>query len=403
MGIEIETGKRKGRHPQSALTAAFVKNAKGPGFYADGNGLYLKVEPSGASRWVQRVMVNGKRKDLAIGPTSVVSLLEAREATVDNKRLIRSGGDPSRKAVETIPTFKEAAHTVHELHKPQWRNPKHAAQFISTLETYAFPRIAGLRVSDITSADLMRVLQPIWMEKPETARRVRQRMERVLKWTMAKGWRTDNPAVAVIEGLPKHDTSLKKHRKSLPYTQVADCIRTIGESNAYPLSKLAFECTVLTATRSIEVRQAVWGEVNLGKAVWTIPASRMKMKRDHAIPLAPRVVEIMAEAECLKDGSELVFPSSRQGRPMSDATLLKLVRSKGFDCDVHGFRASFRTWAEEQTSTPHKVAEAALAHVKGDKTEEAYMRSDLFDKRRILMNGWADFLSGNNSGSLPNV
>lgn len=391
-------GKKKGRHAQNVLTAVFVRSAKGPAFYADGNGLYLKVDASGARRWVQRLVIQGSRRDIAIGPVSLVSLVEAREAAYDNKRMVRAGIDPrqAKKQAAAIPTFKDATQKVYELHRPKWRNEKHAAQFLSTLETYAYPRMGNVRVSEVSSADVLAVMQPIWLDKPETARRVLQRVNRVLKWSIAQGWRVDNPALSITEALPKHDASKQQHRKSLPYVKVADCLRVIQGSRAYPITKLAFESLVLTASRSGEVRLAEWPEIDLESAVWLIPAARMKMSRDHSIPLAPRMVEILEQARTFGDGSDLVFPSNRHGKPISDATLLKLVNTNGFDCHIHGFRASFRTWVQEQTNTPYEVAESALAHVKGDKTVEAYTRSDLFERRRQLMNEWAAYLSGKN-------
>jgi integrase len=396
------TGKGKGQHPHNKLTAATVRNAKGPAFLADGNGLYLKVDATGARRWVQRLVIDRKRKDIALGPAAIVTLVEAREAAIENKRLIRAGIDPAhaKKEAEAIPTFQEAARTVHGIHKPTWRNVKHAAQFISTLETYAFPAMGSVSVASLNGADILKALQPIWLEKPETARRVKQRIDLVMRWVIAKGWRTDNPSLTIAEALPKQDKTIRQHRKALPYTQVAICIRSVNESRAAPLSKLAFECLVLTASRSGEVRLAEWSELDLETGIWVIPKARMKMKRAHSIPLVPRVVEIFKTAQVQGDGSDLVFPSARRGRPLSDATLLKLVRSKGYDCDIHGFRASFRTWAEENSSAPHKVAEAALAHSKGDETERAYMRSDLFEKRRTLMGEWADYLLGKNSSGI---
>lgn len=401
MDQEGTKGKKKGRHGQNLLSAAFVRTAKGPAFYADGNGLYLKVDASGARRWVQRIVIQGSRRDMAVGPVSLVPLAEARGIAYDNKRMVRSGIDPrqAKKKAEAVLSFRDAAQKVYELHRPKWRNEKHAAQFLSTLETYSFPRMGNLRVSDISSADILAVMQPIWLEKPETARKLLQRISRILKWTIAQGWRTDNPALAISEALPKQDRSNQQHRKSLPYYQVAGCLGAVQNSRAYPLSKLAFECLVLTASRSGEVRLAVWSEIDLEKAVWSIPAERMKMSRDHSIPLSPRMMDVLGDARSFSDGSDLVFPSNRHGKPISDATLLKLVKAHGFDCHIHGFRASFRTWVQEQTSTPYEVAEAALAHVKGDKTVEAYARSNLFERRRKLMNEWAAYLSGNNEAA----
>lgn len=389
-------GKRTGRHPHKALTDAFARNASGPGFYPDGNGLYLKVDKSGARRWVQRLLIRGQRRDIALGSFALVSLSEAREAAIANRKIARSGGDPvaEHKKQLAIPTFEEVARTVHEIHLPSWRNEKHAAQFISTLETYAFPHMGRVSVADIGSVHIMAALLPIWLAKPETARRVRQRIGMVMKWAMAQGWRADNPAEAVAQALPKQDASQKKHRKALAYDDVAGCIETIKASGANPITKLAFEYLVLTASRSIEVRKAIWSEIDMGAAIWVIPPERMKAKKEHRVPLSDRCLEILREAQALSGSGDLVFPGTRHNRPMSDATLLKLVRENGFDVHIHGFRASFKMWTQEQTNTPRDVSEAALAHTVKDNAEAAYARSDFFEKRRKLMARWALYVAG---------
>ncbi|MEX0319034.1 MAG: tyrosine-type recombinase/integrase [Ruegeria sp.] len=388
-------GKRKGKHPQNALTPPFVRSAKGPALYADGNGLYLKVDESGARRWIQRLVIRGKRREIAIGPVSLVSLSSARTAALDHRRVARAGGDPladRRKAAE-IPTFEEAAREVHKANLPSWRNKKHAAQFISTLETYVFPSFGKTSVAEVDGTNVLAALLPIWNDKQETARRVRQRIGTVLKWAIAKGWRGDNPAETVKAVLPKQDKARKKKRKALPYSQVGDCIRAVQSSGADPSTKLAVEFLIYTVSRSIETRAALWNEIDLQDCVWTVPAGRMKESEEHQVPLTDRAVELLEQARRLHNG-ELVFPGRNIGRPLSDATLLKLVREQGFDCDVHGFRASFRTWAQEQTNFPREVCEMALAHKVGDDTENAYARSDLFQKRRKLMEAWSDYIRG---------
>lgn len=390
---------KKGRHPEKALSAAFVRNAP-PGKHFDGQGLFLKVDPSGARRWVQRINVRGKRTEIGIGPASLVSLSEAREAALENRKLARAGGDPLRAKHEAqaVLTFEEAARKVYELHRPTWRNEKHAAQFISTLESYTFPRIGKIAVSEVTTADVLAVLTPIWLQKPETARRVRQRIGTVLKWAVARGWRQDNPADAISEALPKHDRR-QQHRKSLPYGEVGACIEAVQASGASLSTKLAFELLVLTASRSGEVRGAHWEEVDLDKAEWIIPPERMKAKRAHRIPLVPRAVAILRNAKALDDGSGLIFTGARYGKPLSDMTLSKLVKELGFDTHIHGFRTSFKTWCQERTNFAREVSEMALAHTIKDKAEAAYARSDLFDKRRTLMERWAGFISQDSGGS----
>lgn len=382
------------RKPARALTAALVRTAREPGKYFDGHGLFLRILPGGSRQWVQRIVIRGKRCEIGLGSADLVSLADARAAALANRATARAGGDPlqARRDAAGIPTFEQAARTVHEAHKPTWRNEKHAADFLNSLAAYAFPVIGARKVSEITSGDVHSVLEPIWTAKPETARRVRQRVGTVLKWAMAKGHRTDNPAEVAAKGLAKHDRkSERTHRKALPYADVAGCIDAVKASGAWSATKLALEFLVLNAARSGEVRGATWSEIDLKAARWTIPASRMKMKRPHVVPLSPRALEVLADAEALRGDGDLVFPSMR-GKPLSDMTLSKLVKELGFNADVHGFRTSFRTWAQEQTNFPFEVAEAALAHAVGDAASQAYARSDVFEKRRKLMAQWASYL-----------
>lgn len=381
------------KRAEKVLSAAFVRTVTKQGKYTDGHGLFLKVDPSAAKRWVQRIMIRGKRSEIGLGSASLVSLAEAREQALVNRKLARAGGDPLqvKREAKALLSFEDAARKVHKIHEPTWRNKKHAAQFISTLETYTFARMGKLKVSDVTTADVLAVLQPIWLEKPETAKRVRQRIGVVMKWAVANGWRQDNPAEAISQALPKQRQAVQ-HRKSLPYDEVASCLNSVHASGALDATKLALELVVLTACRSGEARLADWSEVDLAKAEWTISAPRMKASKEHRIPLSGRAVEVLEAAKALSDGTGLVFPSTT-GKPLSDMTLSKLVKGLGYDVDVHGFRTSFKTWCQERTNTPREVSEAALAHTIQNKAEAAYARSDLFKKRRTLMKRWAEFLN----------
>ena len=388
--------KPAGVHRDKRLTAATVRTVTKTGLHADGNGLYLKVDTNGSKRWIQRIVINGKRRDIGLGSAALVSLSEAREAALENRKDARAGGDPiaAKRLSQAVLSFKEAAEQVHQLNKPTWRNEKHGDQWINTLEKFAYPSIGGKRISTITSADVLSVLSPIWNSHPETARRVKQRIGAVMKWAVAKGWRTDNPADAIGQALPKQDRSKIKHRLALPYDKVADAIRKVHGSEAGIATKLAFEFLVLTATRSGETREAVWSEFDLDTMVWTLPASRMKAKKPHRVPLTDRCMAILKEAEPLKqNGSDLVFPGTRADKPLSDMTLSKLMKELTIPAVPHGFRSSFRDWAGEQTHHPREVIEFALAHLIKDKAEAAYARSDLFEKRRSLMDDWATYIA----------
>ena len=381
------TGNRKSR----PLTAARVRTEKRPGRYFDGQGLYLQVDPSGARRWLQRIVIRGKRTDLGLGGWPLVTLAEAREKALENRRIARSGGDP-RMEKRDVPTFAEAAAEVIELNRPTWRNAKHAAQWSSTLKTYVFPHFGFRPVDEVSGADVMKALTPIWTSKSETARRVRQRIGAVMKWAIANNYRLDNPAGDSVDAALPKTPRIKVHHKALHYTAVPAALDAVRRSNAATASKLSFELMVLTAARPGEARNAEWGEVDLNTRTWTIPSERMKADREHRVPLSTQTMEILAEARSLDDGSDLVFPS-RSGRPLSDMTHRKLLRTLDIDCVPHGFRSSFRDWAAEKTDAPHAVMEAALAHVVGDSTEAAYFRSDLFERRRTLMDQWAEYLA----------
>ena len=372
------------------LTVARVRTEKRPGRYHDGQGLYLQVDPSGARRWLQRVVIRGKRTDLGLGGWPLVSLNAAREKAMENRRIARVGGDPRTEKRE-VPTFAEAAAEVIKLNLPTWKNAKHTAQWASTLGTYVFPYFGSRLVTEVSGSDVMKALALIWTVKPETARRVRQRISAVMKWAIANNYRLDNPAGDAIESVLPKTSRTQAHHKALHYTAVPAALRAVRAAKVTESSKLCLEYQVLTASRPGEARHGRWSEVDISARTWTIPSERMKADREHRVPLAEQSIEILRQAEEFQDASGLVFPS-RSGRPLSDMTHRKLLRTLGIDCVPHGFRSSFRDWAAEKTDAPHAVMEAALAHVVGNSTEAAYFRSDLFERRRTLMTQWADYL-----------
>ena len=386
------------------LTALTARALSKPGRHGDGDGLYLNVAPSGSKSWVQRIVIGGRRRDIGLGPYPAVSLARARAIAHDNRTAVAEGRDPvaekrearetARRPAPSIPTFAEAAARVIELRRPTWSNAKHAAQWESTLATYVHPVIGRKAVDAVTPADAMDVLSPIWTSNPETARRVRQRMETVMDWAVTHGYRLDNPAGrSLLKVLPSVKW-LKEHRQALPYVQVPGAVARVRESTADAPTKLAFEFLVLTASRSGEVRTAEWSEIVWEAATWEVPAARMKARRPHRVPLSGRTIEILREASCFGDGQGLVFPSARSGKAGSPMTFTAMLRRLGIPAVPHGFRSSFRDWVIERTSTPWAVAEAALAHNVGNSTEAAYMRSDLFDQRRTLMDAWAAYVIG---------
>ena len=384
------------------LSARFVQTAP-PGFYADGgDGLNLRVDPSGARRWVQRLVIRGRPRTLGLGSARLVALADARAVALANRKVARAGGDPlaEKRRTSGMPTFEEAAGHVLALHRPGWRNAKHAAQWATTLRAYVYPHMGAMPVCDVTTADVLHILTPMWHATPETARRVRQRIGAVMKWAVAKGYRADNPAGdAIAQALPRH-TGETQHRRALPHGEVAEAIQRVQASKASASVKWAFEFLVVTATRSGEVRLATWDEIDRDAATWTVPASRMKAKRDHRVPLCERALAILYEARQVNTCINLIFPSQR-GKPLSDMTLSKLIKELGIAAVPHGFRSSFRDWASERTSHPREVIEAALAHSVRNQVEAAYARSDLFERRRRLMNDWAAYLSGQRGQVIP--
>ena len=386
--------KRGGQRLHSALSDRAVKAATVPGRLFDGLGLFLFVTPSGAKCWKQRITVNGRRQELGLGPYPVVTLREAREAALANLRMVRAGLNPKveRRRARGIPTFAELARADFEHRKDGWRNAKHAAQWIGTLEEFAFPWLGDRTVDTITVDDVFRVLTPIWHKRATTAKRLRQRIAAVLSVAVAKGYRADNPGDAVKALLAKHQTVETKGHRSLAYGDVAGALAKVRASQAWTGTRHALEFLVLTAARAGEVRFATWGEVDIEAATWTVPAERMKAGREHRVPLSARALEILSEAPALGTGrSDLIFPG-RTGKPIAERAFVQVLDRLGIDATAHGFRSSFRVWAAERTNIPREVCEAALAHTIKDKAEAAYQRSDLFDRRRDLMDRWAAFL-----------
>jgi integrase len=384
--------KGRGRHPEKALSATQVRAVKEPGRYGDGNGLYLVVEPSGSKRWLLRTVVQGRRRDIGLGGAALVSLAEAREKALAFRKLARNGGDPlaeRRKAKVRVPTFAEAAETVHAEHKASWENEKHAAQWITTLRSYANPLIGNRLVDQIDTPDVLRVLSPIWLSKPETARRVRQRIGSVLNWAKAAGFRSgDNPVDGVTKGLPKQNDEVT-HHTALPYAEVPAFVARLRASHQATMGGLAFEFLILTALRTSEVLGARWEEFNLAEELWVVPAQRMKKRREHRVPLSQRAIDLLDRAKALGGKGPLVFPGRAPDKPMSNMVFAMTLKRMEVDVTPHGFRSSFRDWAAETTSFPRDVVEMALAHVVQDKVEAAYRRGDLLAKRRELMDQWA--------------
>ena len=385
--------KPKGRHPQKALSAAFVRSAP-PGRHADGNGLYLFVQPSGTRSWIQRLLVRGRRRELGLGSLALVPLAEAREKALTNRKLARQGGDPlaEKRRSQAVPTFAEAAMRVLEQKRAGWRNPRHPREWLSSLRRFAFPRIGKVPVSEVTSADVLEILTPIWHQQAPTARRVRQRLRAVLEWAVAMEFRIDNPCDRIGPVLgPQQDVT--EHMQALPHREVAAMIRTVRASAAVPAARRAFEFLVLTAARWGEVRWAEWEEIDRSGRVWTVPARRAKTNRRHRVPLCGRALEILEAAQALEQGAGPLVFTHGGGRPLHDSQLRRLLRELGVAAVPHGFRSTFRDWAGEETDHPREVIEAALAHVVRNRVEAAYARSDLFERRRVLMEDWARYLA----------
>ena len=379
-----------------------VRSVEQPGRYGDGQGLYLVVSKSklkGTLRkqWVLRIVTSDKRRDFGLGGYPAVSLAKARRKAEEYRSSVLAGIDPTLKVEEPepvpVPTFAECARGCHEANAPRWKNRRHTDAWLQTLELYAFPVIGDMPINQIGRREVLRILEPIWAEKAETARRVKQRMRAVFAWAIGKEYIKDQPITesmdAVLPTMPK----FKEHMKALEYKEVSAAMDTIADSNASLPVKLCFEFQVLTAARSGEARGATWAEIDLEDRLWKVPADKMKMGVEHRVPLSDAAMDVLARALELRDETELLFPSVN-GKMLSDSTISKLMRENGVGAVPHGFRSSFRDWAAENTRASWAAMELSLAHAVGSDVERAYSRSDLLQQRRELMEEWAAFLTG---------
>ena len=377
------------------LTAIQAKSIKTPGFYRAGFTLYLRVVPGGSKSWIQRIIIHGKRHDIGLGGFPTVSLAEARELAFENRKLVRAGGDPlSLKRKAKMPTFRDAAMKTFEANRARWRSEKTVKNWEQGMNKHVLPIIGELRVDRIGREDVLRILTPLWTSKPEVARKQRNRIRAVLSWCQAHGFIEHNVAGEMIDGALPTMPAVKKHFRALPYRDVPAALETVETSGASLAAKLCFRFLVLTATRSGEARGATWSEIDFGTKEWRIPANRMKAGIEHRVPLSNAALAVLAQAQMLSDGSDLIFPSSlKPGEALSDATVGKVLRTTGLadKTTVHGFRSSFRDWAGECTNTAHAVMELSLSHAVGSAVEQAYARSDLLAKRQRLMVQWAAF------------
>ncbi|MDX5986122.1 tyrosine-type recombinase/integrase [Sphingomonas echinoides] len=392
----------------NALTSLAVKSAK-PGRHADGGGLHLLVKETGARSWVYRFMLKGKARDVGLGAASgpeAISLATARDKASALRLRVKSGVDPlaerDQNAAEALAaaqtakiagiTFRAVADAHIAANEGSWRNAKHRQQWSNTLATYAYPVVGELPVAEIDTPHILQILEPIWKAKPETASRIRGRIETILDAAKARGYRNgENPARwrgHIAQILPARSRLTRGHHKAMPYDTVPAFVSALRARSAMAASALEF--AIITAARTGEVLHAKWSEVDFDKAVWTIPAARMKAGKEHRVPLSPRAIEILETTKPL--GKEWLFPADGGGA-LSTMAMTMLLRRMERDATVHGFRSAFRDWAAECTGYAHEVCEMALAHVIANKAEAAYRRGDMFDKRRRLMADWATYCS----------
>jgi integrase len=396
------------------LTALKVARDLPAGMYADGAGLYLQVTGAGAKSWIYRFSLHGKAREMGLGSLAAVSLADARIKAGECRRLRQEDVDPiearkSRReqaaldAAKTL-TFKEAAASYIASHRAGWRSGKHAAQWENTLATYAEPVLGKLSIQAIDTTLVLKVLEPIWKPKPETASRVRGRIEAILDWAKVRGLRQgENPARwrgHLDHLLPARSKVRRvKHHAAVPYAELPDFIEELRLQEGGAARALEF--TILTAARTGDTIGAMWGEFNTSDKLWTVPAERMKAGREHRVPLSARALAILrGAAEARTPAADYVFPGGKAGRPLSNMAMTEVLRRMGRGgITVHGFRSAFRDWAAERTSFPSEVAEMALAHAVSDKVEAAYRRGDLFEKRRRLMAEWATYCDTPKAGA----
>ena len=380
------------------LTAAEIKSVKREGIYRAGPTLYLRIAPGGSKSWVQRLTIARKRHDIGLGGYPQVGLAHARKLALQNREIAWAGGDPlALKRKSKLPTFKQAAEKTFEANRGRWRSEKTARNWEQGMNKHILPVIGELRIDQIGRAEVLRILTPIWTTKPEVARKQRNRIRTVLSWCQAHGYIEHNVAGEVIDGALPPMPAVKEHYRALPYQEVPAALETVNTSNSSLVCKLCFRFLVLTAVRSGEARGATWAEIDFEKREWRIPASRMKTGTEHRIPLSDEALAVLEQAKILRDGSDLIFPSSvKRGTPLSNMAMTKILRDNDLAArtTAHGFRSSFRDWAGECTNTAHAVMELSLAHKVGSAVEQAYARSDLLAKRRRLMEQWAAYITG---------
>jgi integrase len=389
---------------EKKLTARQVAAAKTPGKIGDGGGLWLFIGPSGGKSWVYRYALHGKAREMGLGPWPAVSLEAARKATLDARGQVAAKVDPLRekqahllkqKASQAkIMTFQQCAEAYMAAHRKGWKNPKHAAQWEQTLSAFAYPVVGKLPVQNVELAHVMKILEPLWSAKPETASRLRGRIESVLAWATVRGFRHgDNPAAwrgRLSELLPaRAKVKPVEHFAALPYERIGAFVAALRQQPG--TAALAFEFLILTATRTGETIGARWQEVDFDKEIWTIPAARMKAGKEHRVPLSARALEILKAVAPLRDSSDFIFPGAKPKKPLSTMTFLMILRRLGVAVTAHGFRSTFRDWAGETTAFPREVIEHAMAHQLKDQAEAAYSRGTLLEKRHRLMQAWAQY------------
>ncbi len=377
------------------LNAAMVRGLTKPGRHGDGGTLFLNIAPGGSKSWIQRLAIDGKRHDIGLGGFPLVTLREAREAAFENRRLARRGGDPlAAKRRTRAPTFREAAERTFEANRARWRNNKTTSNWLRGMAKRVLPVLGEMRVDAIGREDVRRILTPIWTDKPEIARKLRGRIRAVLAWAQAHGHVEHNVAGEAIDGALPAMPAVKTHFRALPHPEVAAALDTIATSRASVSARACLRFVVLTACRSGEARLATWNEIDMEARTWRVPASRMKGGAEHRVALSEAALAVLESVRPLRDRSDLAFPSpTRPGKTLSDMTLTKVLRVTGLAgrATVHGFRSSFRDWCAD-TGKPREIAEAALAHTVGG-VEGAYFRSDLFARRRRLMDQWAQYVT----------
>ena len=394
-----------GQRQLNRLSARTVATKRAPGFYGDGGGLYLQLAPGGSKTWIFRYRspLTKKPRYMGLGPVHSVSLPAAREKAAAQRSVLLSGLDPievrdqetRRREIEAARavTFSQCATSYIESHRPGWRNEKHGDQWTATIKTYAEPVIGALPVQAVDTGLVLKILEPIWAAKPETASRLRGRIENILDWAKARGHLAgENPARwkghldQLLPAMSKRGRVV--HHKAMPFSDVGAFLSSL---RALPgVTARCLEFTILTAARTGEAIQARPEEFDLDNATWTVPAARMKAKKEHRVPLSPRALAIVREMLDLK--REYLFPAARGGKPISNMAMLQLLDRMKVSVTVHGFRSSFRDWAAERTGFPHEVCEMALAHTIPNAAEAAYRRGDLFEKRRKLMDAWAEYI-----------